>query len=103
MSKINERVLPFLSGDNLDYSMFGSGKRSMSLRHFEANFQLIAYNEMPDTGVFSYYYQNVEQPDLLMYIRVTAGGYAAMLAQYRDADECFLHLEANLGFTRSGT
>jgi hypothetical protein len=103
MSKISERILPFLRGGNIEYAMFGSGIRTMSLKQFEANYQLIAYSEMPEKGIYSYYHQNVETPDLLMYIRATEEGYAAMLAQYRDADECFLHLEENLGFTRTDT
>ena len=99
MSKISEHILPFLKDDEIEYSLFNHGKRTMSLRSFEANFKLIAFSELPEINKYSYYYQNLKEPDLLMYIRVKHSGYAAMLAKYTDADECFHHLKIKLGFT----
>ncbi|WP_187261610.1 hypothetical protein [Pontibacter beigongshangensis] len=99
MSKISEHLRPFLKDGYIHYSVLEKGKKSISERYFEINFNLIAYSELPHLKKYSYYYQNTKEPDLLMYIRVTENGYDALLAKYRDADECFLHLKSNLGFT----
>ncbi|MFT2009303.1 hypothetical protein ACMA1I_11565 [Pontibacter sp. 13R65] len=98
MGKISEHLLPFLKSGNIDFSIMDNGKKSISLRFFELNFKLIAYSELPHLKKYSYYYQNMKEPELLMYIRVTETGYDALLAKYRDTDECFLHLKSNLGF-----
>ncbi|TXK22480.1 hypothetical protein FVR03_22950 [Pontibacter qinzhouensis] len=99
MRKISEHLLPFLSSGYIDYSILDKGSKRISVKYFEINFKLIAYSELPHLQKYSYYYQNMNEPDLLMYIRVTDAGYDALLAKYRDADECFLHLKSNLGFT----
>lgn len=101
MSKISEHMLPFIEDEEINYSILNEGRRTISLKYFEATFKLIAFSELPDIEKYAYYYQNLNDPDLVMFVRVTKEGYSAMLAQYKDPDEHFFHLKSKLGFTIS--
>ncbi|MCC9137381.1 hypothetical protein ACFSKU_08310 [Pontibacter silvestris] len=99
MSKISDQILPFINDGEINYSVLNEGRHTMSLKFFEATFKLIAFSELPEIEKYAYYYQSLNDPDLVMFVRVTKEGYSAMLAQYNDPDEHFYHLKSKLGFT----
>lgn len=81
MEKFNEHVLPFLADGYIKYSTSqGEGAQIVSVDYFRRNFKRIAATELPNIGLRSYYYKSLENPELVMRIRVPSNTYTAILA-----------------------
>ncbi|MCJ8167656.1 hypothetical protein MKJ04_22655 [Pontibacter sp. E15-1] len=87
MGKAQERILVLLKGSEIKYQKLRDGDGSMSLAYFENNFDLLAATELPNIGHYSYYYQNKENPDLVMYFNICSTGLTATLMLYKDAQQ----------------
>jgi hypothetical protein len=84
MEKFNEYVLPFLEGGYIRYLDNGAVK-SMSAESFRNGFRKVAAMELPNIGQRSFYYQSIENPDLVLRFRTSqAAGVSAVLMLHSD-------------------
>ncbi|RDV11953.1 hypothetical protein DXT99_23305 [Pontibacter diazotrophicus] len=84
MEKFKGRIAPLLESDEIRYQASGVVK-SMSVDYFSSNFREITVTELPNIGLSSYYYQSIENPDLVMHFRISeTAGLSATLMLCRD-------------------
>ncbi|MFD3002835.1 hypothetical protein ACFS7Z_20875 [Pontibacter toksunensis] len=87
MEKFNEHVLPFLEGGCIRYQHNGEAK-AMSADYFRRNFRNVAATELPHIGQRSFYYQSVQDPDLVLRFRLSqTTGLSAVLMLHSDFEK----------------
>ena len=84
MEKFDTYLLPFLADGNIRYNTTDKGPQTISADYFRKNFERIAATELPNIGQRSYYYQNLENTNLVMRFRVSNSTYTATLAPRKE-------------------
>lgn len=87
MEKFDNYMLPFLADGYVRYSTPDKGPQTVSAGHFRKSFRRIAASELPNIGLRSYYYQSLENPDLVMRFRVSSSTYTATLAPRKEFEQ----------------
>lgn len=80
MYKFRAHVLPLLADGHIRYATPDKGPQAISAGRFMKSFARIAADELPHIGICSLYYRSLEDPGLVMRLRVSGGAYSAMLA-----------------------
>ena len=84
MDKFVKHVLPHLEDEYIRYFTDG-GTKLMSADYFRKNFKNLAATELPNIGQQYFYYQNTEDPDLVIRFRISQHiGVSAALMPYSD-------------------
>ena len=89
MEMLDQYVIPYLDNGYIRYNADGAAK-SMSAEYFQKNFTQIAVTELPNIGQHYFYYQNKENPELVMRFRISQHvGFSAAIMRYSEFEKQF--------------
>ncbi len=82
MSEVNSKILALLKNKQVDFTTIDNASSPISVEEFEANFSLLAGIKLPNIDKYTYYYQHITKPELIMCIKLTSYKASAVLGSY---------------------
>jgi hypothetical protein len=86
MNPIHDRIRPFLANQVLKYVSLGYRPQDVPLTYFEKSFTLLATSEKPQLDQYTYFYQHLDNTELVMRIRIKGMTFAANLQPYQEIE-----------------
>ncbi|MCC9135119.1 hypothetical protein ACFSKU_18485 [Pontibacter silvestris] len=111
MEKFMEYILPFLKDGYIKYSTADKGVQTVSADYFRKNFRRLATPMLQSIDQCTYYYERVDEPNLVMRFIISENAYSATLISQKDLSAVKTYRQAiasentanNLGIIRHGS
>jgi len=92
MSKLSEKVLSLISDNKIEYNTIGNGNHTMSVEKIESEFGLLVAHELPNIEQYQYFYQNHNNNNTILCIKVSNDRLYATIGTMKDFEKRLLSL-----------